>query len=183
MLLILNLFNITAHAQVNNAVAIYSLRLLNSSYQGAAITVRNGSNNETRNIRFYNGYLDTVQLKSFIGNASAYVTKWFDQSGFERNAAQVDLVKQPRIMNAGIFDRVQNQVAIYFNNSNLRSTDITISYPVEIRSITAIKENTSGNVFKYGGGSLNGVAIGVGGLNYNTNDNFYVRTSVRDRRD
>jgi len=45
---------------------------------------------------------------------SAYVTKWYDQSGNTRDASQATTASQPRIMNAGVIDRQNNLPAIYF---------------------------------------------------------------------
>jgi hypothetical protein len=48
------------------------------------------------------------------GAQSAYITKWYDQSGNTRDASQAATGSQPRIMNAGIIDRQNNMPAVYF---------------------------------------------------------------------
>jgi len=81
--------------------AAYSLRLLSSTYIGKAVNVRN-SNNATQDIGFTaNGDLDTVALKTFVGNGNGYVVTWYDQSGGAKNATQPTVASQPLIVFKG----------------------------------------------------------------------------------
>lgn len=84
------------------AIAAYSLRKLKLSSE-FAIRVRNTSNNQEYDIRFNeNGQLDTDALLSYIGENSATVKTWYDQSGNENHATQsTSTGKQPRIVNNG----------------------------------------------------------------------------------
>ena len=65
----------------SSAAPSYSLRLLSSSYTGAAIQVRRSNDNAIMDIGFSAGNLDTVTLKTFTGANNSYVSIWYDQSG------------------------------------------------------------------------------------------------------
>lgn len=110
------------------SAAAYSLRKLRCAYGGNAIQVRRSSDNTTQNIGFTNnGDLDTVTLKTFVGANSAFVSIWYDQSGNGRDASQATLVDQPRIMNAGSIEYLNNRPAIRFqdNSDGLQTANFT----------------------------------------------------------
>ena len=105
----------------------YSLRLLSSSYAGKAINVRRSSDNVTQDIGFTtNGDLDTTALKAFIGINSGFVGTWYDQSGNGYDAKQTTQGLQPRVVNAGVVDRLNLKPAIYFGTANLATAPLTI---------------------------------------------------------
>jgi hypothetical protein len=97
------------------ASGAFSLRKLSSSYAGSAILVRRSSDNTTQAIGFLaSGYLDTTSLKSFVGvGNSGFVNTWYDQSGNSNHAVQATFASQPRIVNAGVVDRVNGLPAIF----------------------------------------------------------------------
>lgn len=95
----------------------YSIRKLNSSYNGYCMEVRRSSDNTTLNIGFRNGVLDTVTLLSFVGTGSGYVRTWYDQSYNQINAVQTDNASQPRIVLSGVLDTQNGLPAIYFYNT------------------------------------------------------------------
>jgi len=102
-----------------NAAAAYSLRRVNSRYTGALIRVRRDSTGQAeQDIGSIGEALDTVALKAFIRNNSGYVTTWYDQSGNARNATQTTAANQPRIVNAGVVDKLNGKPAMYFDGSN-----------------------------------------------------------------
>ncbi len=104
------------------AAPSYSLRLLSSSYAGAAIQVRRSNDNAIMDIGFSAGNLDTATLKAFTGINSSYVSIWYDQSGNGKNASQAVLSQQPRIVLSGAVDRQNSMPTVYFNGSNNLST-------------------------------------------------------------
>ena len=108
--------------------AAYSLRLLSSTYTGAAINVRNSSSGTTQDIGFVNGHLDTASLKTFIGSNSGYVVTWYDQSGNGRNATQANTALQPQIVVSGTIQRKNARPAVYFNGTSLATVAFTGSY-------------------------------------------------------
>lgn len=46
---------------------------------------------------------------------SAYVTRWYDQSGNGRDASQATTANQPRILNAGVIEKQNGVPSIYFS--------------------------------------------------------------------
>ena len=104
------------------AAPSYSLRLLSSSYTGAAIQVRRSNDNATTDIGFSAGNLDTAALKTFTGANNSYVSIWYDQSGNAKNAFQSNTSLQPCIVSSGIIYRQNGVPTVYFNGSNYLST-------------------------------------------------------------
>jgi len=112
-----------------NAAAAYSLRRVNSRYTGPLIRVRRDSTGQAeQDIGSIGEALDTVALKAFIRNNSGYVTTWYDQSGNARNATQTTAANQPRIVSAGVVDRVGNKPSALFdgNNDRLQLSDFSL---------------------------------------------------------
>jgi hypothetical protein len=108
------------------ATTAYSLRKLASTYTGNAIQVRRSSDNVLQDIGFdASGRLNTNALITFAGSSSVYVTKWYDQSGYGNDATQTNTALQPRIVNAGVLDRLNNRPAVYFGNANLTTAKAT----------------------------------------------------------
>ena len=92
----------------------FSLRQLSSAYTGKAIQVRRSSDNTLQDIGFTPaGDLDTVVLKSFVGNGDGYVNIWYDQSGNGLHAAQANIALQPTIMVAGSINRDNGKPSVY----------------------------------------------------------------------
>lgn len=117
----------TGLTRATPAAAAYSLRLLSTTYPGAAIKVRRDNDNATQDIGFAtDGYLDVASLKSFVGANNGYVTRWYDQSGSGNDAKQNDNTKQPIIVRAGVVERVNKMPAIYFGTSSLATEKLVI---------------------------------------------------------
>ena len=137
-----------------NAAAAYSVRKLNSCYLGYALTVRRSSDNTTQDIGFTSGGdLDQAALLAFVGAGSGYVAKWYDQSGFNKDATQATLTNQPRIVNAGAIDLINNRPTIYFSGP---SVNLPASLPVTTYPFTiSLLANTAG-------ASSNGAFVKVG---------------------
>jgi hypothetical protein len=137
-----------------NAAAGYSVRKLNSCYSGYAMTIRRSSDNTTQDIGFTaGGDLDQTALLAFVGAGSGYVAKWYDQSGFNNDAAQATTTNQPRIVNAGVIDFINNRPTIYFSGP---SVNLPASLPVTTYPFTvSLLANTAGV-------SSNGAFVKVG---------------------
>jgi hypothetical protein len=99
------------------AGAAYSVRKLSSTYTGAAIRVRRSSDNAEQDIGFVGLNLDTTALSSFVGASSAFVTRWYDQSGNGRNMSQTTAGLQPSIVSSGTIITRNGNVSIYFNSA------------------------------------------------------------------
>jgi len=107
---------------IAGASAAYSLRRL-GDYSGPAIRVRRSSDNAEQDIGFTTaGDLDLAALLAFVGVNSGFVTVWYDQSGFARNATQTTAALQPRIVNAGVVDTLNGRPSIYFSGTDLSNS-------------------------------------------------------------
>ena len=126
----------------NKPQGIWSVRKVNNAYNGAAMTIRIGGGTATQTINYLpSGELDTASIKSFVGNKSAFVVTWFDQSGAGRNLAQATAALQPRIVNNGVIDRENGKPFIRFfgtasstnyNSLNLATNNTTQAGPIFI---------------------------------------------------
>ncbi|WP_428233128.1 FG-GAP-like repeat-containing protein [Flavobacterium sp.] len=124
--IVLDTIGLTITTQATTA---YSLRKLASIYSGNAIQVRRSSDNALLEIGFdVSGGLDTAALTAFVGSFSGYVTKWYDQSGNGNDATQANTTLQPRIVNAGVLDRLNNRPAVFFGTANLATAKGTLFF-------------------------------------------------------
>lgn len=102
-----------------NAAAAYSTRRLRVAWLGAALRVRRSNDNAQQDIGFDSlGNLDEAALTAFVGANSAFVTTWYDQSGNARHATQTTAANQPRIVNAGVVDKVNGRVSPLYNGTS-----------------------------------------------------------------
>jgi len=84
--------------------AVWSLRKMISTAT-VAIRIRRSSDNAEMDIGFSGSTvgsgLDNAAITSFVGSNSAFIVKWYDQTGNGQDALQSTASKQPRIVNAG----------------------------------------------------------------------------------
>lgn len=99
------------------ASAAYSVRRLSSTYSGAALRVRRSSDNAEQDIGFVGFDLDTTALSSFVGANNGFVTKWYDQSGNNRDMVQTTAGLQPTIISSGSLIIRNGNLSIYYNNT------------------------------------------------------------------
>lgn len=105
--------------------AAYSLRIpACSTYDGPLLSGRRSTDGAQTDIYAYpRGYLvfdrwlDEQALLAFAGSASVFVTTWYDQSGNGRHETQAIADLQPRVVNAGVVDKLGGRPAVYFNGS------------------------------------------------------------------
>jgi hypothetical protein len=84
-----------------------STRKLRAGYFGPSMRVRRSSDNLETDIGFTStGDLDTIALLAHVGGSSGFVSKYYDQSNNGRDLVQVTLAAQPRIVNAGVIDKM-----------------------------------------------------------------------------
>jgi hypothetical protein len=101
-----------------SAAAAYSLRRLETDYNGFAIRVRRSSDNEEQDIPFDAfGNLNTTALIAFVGSGNGFVSVWYDQSVNNRNATQTTLSAQPRIVNGGVVEVINSRPTLTFSGS------------------------------------------------------------------
>ena len=103
----------------------FSVRRLIPSYKGPVFTLRRSSDNATSD--FYTdatqSYLTTganntgMSYAAWIETNTAFVTKWYDQSGKENHALQTNTINQPRISLET--NNSVSKYTIYFNNTSI----------------------------------------------------------------
>jgi hypothetical protein len=111
------------------ATVAYSLRKLNSLYNGPLLTIRRDSDNAETNIGFYRYTLDTQAISDFAGAGSAYVKVWYDQSGNGNNMQRLTTTVQPLIYSSGSLITEGAQPAIYFTSSYDMNTVSSVNLP------------------------------------------------------
>jgi hypothetical protein len=106
----------------SGAAAAYSVRKLRGAYTGAAIRVRRSNDNAEQDIGFTAiGDLDETALSTFVGINSGFITTLYDQSGNGRNVNQATAANQPRIVNAGVIDKINGIPSARFSLQFLTS--------------------------------------------------------------
>lgn len=149
----------------SGAAAAYSAaRRLSSTYTGALIRVRRSSDNTEQDIGYdSNNVLDESALTSFVGANSGYVTTWYDQSGNGKNATQSTAANQPRIVNAGTIEKLNNKPALYYDGSDDRLSTASITWGTSysfIGAFSVIDTNNYGKIYAIGADqSSNGYAL------------------------
>jgi hypothetical protein len=111
------------------ATVAYSLRKLNSLYNGPLLTIRRDSDNAETNIGFYRYTLDTQAISDFAGAGSAYVKVWYDQSSNGNNMQRLTTTAQPLIYSSGSLITEGAQPAIYFTSSYNMTTVSSVNLP------------------------------------------------------
>lgn len=128
-----------------DAYAIFSLRLVNKLYGGKCIRVRRSSDNTELDIGFLNGVIDTSTLSDFTSSGTAFVTTWYDQSGFSRNITQSTTSRQPRIIISGTLQTAGGFPAIYFTYENINLLFRNDRFDVNgLRSYAVYQKTSSG---------------------------------------
>lgn len=90
----------------------YSTDRLLTAYTGPVLRVRRSSDNAERDISTVGGVLDEADLLDFVGAGSGFVRTVYDQTDNLRHLHQPTLLRQPRIVNAGVVDKVGVAAAI-----------------------------------------------------------------------
>lgn len=126
-----------------DAAAAYSVRKLSSTYLGSAMQVRRDSDSTTLDIGFVGQDLDTASLLAFAGAGSAFVSIWYDQSGFGRNATASTLGFQPRVVNTGVVVTEFTKPAVSFAIDNARrlivpAASLTLPSPQTIATVSKL---------------------------------------------
>lgn len=89
------------------------------------IDVRNQSG-VTATIGFSAGYLDTTALANHCGSGSGQISKWYDQSGYNRHASQTNTSQMPTIYVSGTLQQVNSKAAAIFGGDRLITSSIQI---------------------------------------------------------
>ena len=75
----------------------FSMRVLNSDYDGALVRLRKDDDNTEEDFGWSdNDIVDISAIDTWRSGANVYVVAWYDQSGLGRNATQADQTRQPQ---------------------------------------------------------------------------------------
>lgn len=82
---------------IANFASGYSVRQLLTSYSGALVKLRRGSDNAESDfgVETGTGYLDDAAIAAWLGAASGYIKTWYDQSGNNNHQTQTTTGSQP----------------------------------------------------------------------------------------
>ncbi len=89
--------------KLDNISFAYSLRLLESDYEGPLIRLRRSSDNAEED--FFctdNDRIDIAAIDTWRNGSNVFVVTWYDQSGLSRNAIQSDINFQPQFFSDSI---------------------------------------------------------------------------------
>ena len=78
-------------------VGAYALRRLFGLYAGPQVRLRRSTDNAETDVYFnINGSIQNLNLTTWLGGGTGYVTTWYDQSGNGNNVTQATTSKQPK---------------------------------------------------------------------------------------
>jgi hypothetical protein len=203
--LLLSLFSGTIYAQglnlagLSNSVATstaYSTRQLKTSYNSFCLKVRRSSDNAEANVAFDGTTKSvtagstvtitaagtsglsigaTMPFSTFYAATSCFVTTWYDQSGNGKNAVQATPADQPRIVNAGVMDKLTGKAAVTFQtiNQQMTAASMTVQTVNAVRSAPNIDWQTLVTMPANGDFSVRGVLGGLYNPTPNSDDWYY----------
>jgi len=127
----------------------YSLRLVNANYNGALIRVRRSRDNAELDIyadQF--GKLDIKTLQDFCPTGNAFVTRWYDQSGFSRDGIQGTANSQPIIILNGVLYTINGVPSLNMNSNRfLTHTTTAFDWSMTMSLVTVNYQNQSGTKY------------------------------------
>lgn len=159
-----------------NAWAAYSIgRRVRAGYSGALIRLRRSSDNAEADFGCASGgdWLDEVAVLAWTGSASAFLVSVYEQSGLGLALTQSTAARQPRLVNAGVIERIGDTGlaatrpgARYTNQMGLTRS---IAWPGGAMNIAAAQRiatsSATTQVLLLEGGQLNIYANRVGNQN------------------
>lgn len=133
---------------ITGQTGAFSLRKVNSSYNGNALQVRRASDNTTQDIGFTNNELDVNSINSFCSGTDGFVSIWYNQINTNNNAIQSASSVQPKIYDSITGVELENgKPAINFLYTNFLEVLDVNSYNIEqaISSYTVFSTPLTGN--------------------------------------
>lgn len=110
-----------------NPQMVLSLRQLNR-YSGPILKIRRSSDNTTQ-LFYFSGIkygINEDEILDFVGGGNGFVETWYDQSGNNLHATNTTLEQQPRIVNSGIIDKINNRPTLIFSGQQQLNVGTTI---------------------------------------------------------
>lgn len=84
-------------SELTNISFAFSMRVLESDYNGSLIRLRRASDNSLQDFGWAsNDIVDINAINTWRAGSNVYVHTWYDQSGLGRNAVQTNNNRQPR---------------------------------------------------------------------------------------
>jgi hypothetical protein len=172
-----------------SASSAYSVRLLRGArYDNALIRARRSSDNAEVDVFVDSNFqlsLDSnitsrtsgTTLATWVGANSAFVTKWYDQSGNSNDAVQATSANQPTIVASGVLQTNLGKAALLFNGT--MSLQATVNWTNLFATYTVAKLNSLApavQAFYRDNGSTN--STGVIAFSSTRSDTYRVRTSI-----
>lgn len=134
--------------EFSGAAAAYSLRNLSFLSDPAVIRVRRS--NDSAEQDFTATEVSDGTLAAWVGAGNnGFVRTWYDQSGNDRHAIQVDTTKQPKIVNAGSVVLSGTRASMSFDGNNDNLDIPTLSSNAQLFAFSVISD------LSYSGTSVN----------------------------
>ena len=172
-----------------NASSAYSVRLLRGArYDNALLRVRRSSDNAEVDVFVDTNYglslnsnitsrTSGTTLATWVGANSAFVTKWYDQSGNSNDAVQATAANQPTIVASGVLQTDLGKAALQFSGTT--SFQATVNWTNLFATYTVAKLNSLAPAvqsFYRDNGATN--STGVIAFNSVRVDTYRVRTTA-----
>jgi hypothetical protein len=97
----------------------YSVRLLQSTYSGSCLRIREDGGDTEADIGFLGGWIDSAAISSHCGANNGYVVTWYDQGGNSRDLTESTAANQPQIFNGtSVLTASNGKALIRFDGAN-----------------------------------------------------------------
>lgn len=142
---------------------IWSVRLVNSNYNGPCIRVRRSADDKEMCIGFKDGVLDVDHLEAFCGSGDGFVVVWYNQNLNGESFVQGAKASQPQIVSSGNVCLENGKPALVADGSTAMSLErpyIIQSQPDTIFMVARTSTVSNDKHYIDGGRQLIGTAGG-----------------------
>jgi hypothetical protein len=128
----------------------YSFRQLRGSADLCVCLLR-ASDSLKKSFGFYNGFLDTEEVNSWISGTTATICLWYDQSGNNRDLFQGTTANQPDYSPTGLLGKP----SAYFDGDDVLAFPVatTVSSGLAYSQVSFGKKNTTSDIYVCFGGA------------------------------
>lgn len=146
---------------IESSKGAWSVYKLRTAYAGACMRIRRSSDNSEQDIPFNaSGYINESAITSFVGSGSAFVVKWYDQSGNSEDLVNANAATQPRVVNAGALDKTNGRLTVKFRD--VFST-ANLQVPSSAGRFLFMRDGTNSSAFSvYKKGGTSRIVAGTG---------------------
>jgi hypothetical protein len=114
------------------------------------IRIRRSSDNTEMDIGFFGNIIDNSAITIFVGSNSAYVVKWYDQSGNGYDLSQTTAAYQPRIVNAGTIYTQNGKVSMeYYGSDKHLVSSYSFSALIPVHAFLTVKNTRDTSLNPY----------------------------------